>query len=90
MHRIAIIILGLLFVLPFPLPAQTAQENLTLEEAIRLSLENNLTLKQQEDRIRQAEAELKIQKTCPPLIWAAVTATLRNWPLCNFRLMCPE
>ena len=63
MHRIVIIILGLLFVLPFPLSAQSAKESLTLEEAIRLSLENNLTLKQQEDRIRQAEAELKIQKT---------------------------
>ena len=63
MHRIVIIILGLLFVLPFPLSAQSAKENLTLEEAIQLSLENNLTLKQQEDRIRQAEAELKIQKT---------------------------
>jgi outer membrane protein len=63
MYRIVIIILGLLVVLQLPVLAQTVRQNLTLEEAIRLSLENNLTLMQQEDRIRQAEAELKIQKT---------------------------
>jgi len=42
--------------------AQTENQPLTLQKALELGQQNNLTLKQQQDRIRQAVAEMDAQK----------------------------
>lgn len=60
MRKVLEIIFVITLFVQFQLHAQSIGDNLTLDKAIQLCLDNNLTLQQQQERVKQAQTEIDV------------------------------